>query len=80
MPHPSNVSYPKTEYYRKYYLHNKYRYKMNYEEKKYRQECFNEIYKPYGGERAYHKNSILNWIKEEKEKQILRDLSNINLN
>ena len=80
MPHPSNVSYPKTEYYRKYYLHNKYRYRLNYEEKKYRMECFNEIYKPYGGEIAYHKNSILNWIKEEKEKQTLRDLSNINLN
>ncbi len=80
MPHPSNVSYPRTEYYRKYYLHNKHRYRMNYEEKKYRQECFNEIYKPYGGEVEYHKNSILNWIKEEKEKEILRDLSNINLN
>ena len=80
MPHPCNVSYPRTEYYRKYYLHNKHRYRMNYEEKKNRQEIFDEIYKPYGGEVAYHKNSILKWIKEEKENKILRDLSNINLN
>ena len=80
MTHPSNVSYPRSEYYRKYYLHNKYRYRMNYEEKKYRQECFNEIYKPFGGERKYYTNCILNWIKQEQEDQIVLDLSNINLN
>ena len=80
MPHPSNVSYPRTEYYRKYYLQNKYRYRMNYEQKKERQQIFDEIYKPYGGEVEYHKNSILKWLKDEKENKILRDLSNINLN
>ena len=80
MPHPSNVSYPRTEYYRRYYNNNKFRYRMNYEEKKERQQMFNEIYKPYGGEKAYHYNSLMKWLKEEKEKEILRDLSNINLN
>ena len=80
MPHPSNVSYPRTEYYRRYYNNNKEKYRLNYEEKKERQEIFNEIYKPYGGEKAYHYNSLMKWLKEEKEKEILRDLSNINLN
>ena len=80
MPHPSNVSYPRTEYYRRYYNNNKHRYRMNYEEKKERQEIFNEIYKPYRGEKAYHYNYLMKYLKEEKEKEILKDLSNINLN
>jgi hypothetical protein len=80
MPHPSNVSYPRTEYYRRYYNNNKHRYRMNYEEKKERQEIFNEIYKPYGGEKAYHYNSLMKWLKEAKEEQKMRDLSNISLN
>ena len=66
MPHPSNVSYPRSEYYRKYYLHNKYRYRMNYEELKYRRECFEEIYRPFGGEVSYHYNSLMKWLKEIK--------------
>ena len=80
MGHPSNVSYPRTEYYRKYYIQNKYRYRLNYEEKKHRQECFDEIYKPYGGEIAYHKNSILKWLKDENEEQRIKDLSNTTIN
>ena len=80
MGHPANVSYPRTEYYRKYYLHNKHRYRMNYEEKKNRQEIFDEIYKPYGGEVAYHKNSILKWLKDENEEQRIKDLSNTTIN
>ena len=80
MGHPSNVSYPRTEYYRKYYLQNKYRYRMNYEQKKERQQIFDEIYKPYGGEIAYHKNSILKWLKDENEEQRIKDLSNTTIN
>ena len=80
MGHPSNVSYPRTEYYRKYYLQNKYRYRMNYEQKKERQQIFDEIYKPYGGEVAYHKNSILKWLKDENEEQRIKDLSNTTIN
>jgi len=38
MTRPSNVSYPRSEYYRKYYLNNKFRYRMNYEEKKQREQ------------------------------------------
>jgi len=78
MPHPSNVSYPRGEYYRRYYWNNKHRYILNYQEKKYRRECFEEIYKPYGGERKYHYNALMKWLKEENE--IIKDLSNINLN
>ena len=80
MGHPSNVSYPRTEYYRKYYLQNKYRYRMNYEQKKERQQIFDEIYRPYGGEIAYHKNSILKWLKDENEEQRIKDLSNTTIN
>jgi len=70
MPHPSNISFPKSEYYRKYYVHNKHVYKINYENKK-RREQFEEIYKPFGGEKQYHYNSLMKWIKEEKENSLL---------
>ena len=83
MTRPSNVSYPRSEYYRKYYLNNKFRYRMNYEEKKEREQLFNEIYEPYGGERKYYKDCLLKMFKEEeekeKEKEILRDISNISI-
>ena len=40
---------------------------MNYYEKKIRMAELEKIYEPYGGERAYYKNQILNWIKDEKK-------------
>ena len=79
MPRPSNVSYPRSEYYRKYYLNNKFRYRMNYEEKKQREQLFNEIYEPYGGERRYYKDCLLKMFKESTE-EVITDISNINLN
>ena len=68
MVHPSNISYSKSEYYMKYYEHNKHKYKSNYLEKKRREEIFNLMYKPYGGEKEYHKNALLYWMKEGKLK------------
>ena len=64
MPHPSNVSFPRSDYYRRYYEKNKHIYRINYEEKKERQEIFKEIYRPFGGERQYYKNRIKSWINE----------------
>lgn len=40
---------------------------MNYYEKKIRMAELEKIYEPYGGEQAYYKNQILNWIKDEKK-------------
>jgi hypothetical protein len=66
MPHPANVSYPITEYYINYYINNKHKYKSNYYEKKKRDEMFELMYKPYGGEKEYHKNALLYWMKNGK--------------
>tara|TARA_R110002050_G_scaffold77949_1_gene166423 strand:+ start:515 stop:757 length:243 start_codon:yes stop_codon:yes gene_type:complete len=80
MPHPSGCSYPRHEYYRKYYWLHKERYKLACEDRKQRKEELNKLYEEYGGEKAYHYNSLMKWLKEAKENKILRDLSNINLN
>ena len=87
MPRPSNVSYPRSEYYRKYYLNNKSRYRINYEDRKQRREELNKVYEEYGGEKAYYYNSLMKWLKEAKkeeinndEEEIIKDINNINLN
>ena len=79
MPHPSCVSYPRHEYYRRYYHNHKHRYRMNYEEKKYRQETFAKIYEPYGGEVAYHKNSLMKWLQEMKQQEEAKKENNSNI-
>ena len=59
MPHPSGCSYPRNEYYRKYYWNHKERYKMDYEDRKQRREKLNEVYEPYGGEKEFYRKSLL---------------------
>tara|TARA_R100000700_G_C3168777_1_gene143638 strand:- start:1781 stop:2014 length:234 start_codon:yes stop_codon:yes gene_type:complete len=57
----------RTQYYYNYYQMKKDTYKMNYYEKKMRMAELEKIYEPYGGEKEYYKNQILNWIKDEKK-------------
>jgi len=57
----------RTQYYYNYYQMKKDTYKMNYYEKKMRMIELEKIYEPYGGEKEYYKNQILNWIKDEKK-------------
>ncbi len=57
----------RSQYYYNYYQMKKDTYKMNYYEKKIKNAELEKIYEPYGGEKAYYKNSILNWIKDEKK-------------
>jgi len=52
---------------------------MNYEEKKQREQLFNEIYEPYGGERKYYKDCLLKMFKESSE-EVISDISNIKIN
>ena len=62
----------RSQYYYNYYQQKKDMYKINYYEKKMRNFELEKIYEPYGGERAYYKNQILNWIKDEKKnKEVL---------
>lgn len=77
MAHPSGCSYPRHEYYRKYYWLHKERYKLAYEDRKHRREELNKIYEEYDGERNYYRNSLLNsgFLIIKKT-----DISNINLN
>ena len=61
----------RSQYYYTYYQMKKDNYKINYYEKKRRNEELQKIYEPYGGEKMYYKNSILNWIKDEKKNNSL---------
>ena len=70
----------RTKYYLNYYNRSKFLYKLKYREKKEAEQRKEELYEPFGGERKYYTNCILNWIKQEQEDQIVLDLSNINLN
>ena len=69
MTHPSGCSYPRNEYYRKYYWNHKERYKMSYEDRKQRREELNEIYEEYGGEKAYYRKKLLEWGMIVKKKE-----------
>ena len=75
MTHPSGCSYPRHEYYRKYYWNNKERYKMSYNDRKQRREELNEIYEEHGGEKEYYKKSLI-----ESGFLIIKKNEDINLN
>lgn len=67
----------RTMYYYNYYSMNKNSYKLNYYEKKLRQQELDKLYSPYGGEKAYYTNSIKDWIKEEQKKIVKNDNNKI---
>tara|TARA_R110000822_G_scaffold228426_5_gene360875 strand:- start:1165 stop:1395 length:231 start_codon:yes stop_codon:yes gene_type:complete len=70
MSRPSGVSCSKSAYYQKYYQHNKHRYILNYQEKKARLQAFDEIYKPYGGEKEFYRKSLERMFRESNEENL----------
>jgi len=50
-------------YYKLYYQNKKHIYKYNYEENKRKKKEEEELYKNYGGERAYYRAKILEFVK-----------------
>ena len=55
-------------YYKEYYNTKKHLYKIRYEEKKIQKQKQKELFEPYGGEKNYYKDKILEFCKKGREK------------
>jgi hypothetical protein len=55
-------------YYKEYYNTKKHLYKLRYEERKIQKKQQKELFEPYGGEKNYYKDKILEFISLNKPK------------